>query len=64
MWEIVYINESGNSCVAAIKNEKYHYWSHKRDPLTRKYYKVWKSKADQFLSKCKKCKILSIMELK
>lgn len=64
MWEITYINESGSKCIARIKDEKYFYWSHKRNPLTGKYYKVWRSYIDKFLSKCKKCNILSILEVK
>lgn len=64
MWEIIYYNESGNYCTAEIKDEKYSYWSHKRDPLTGKYYKVWRSYIDKFLDKCKKCNIQSIFRIK
>lgn len=64
MWEIIYYNESGSYCTAEIKDEKYFYWSHKRDPLTGKYYKVWRSYIDKFLDKCKKCNIQSIFKIK
>lgn len=64
MWEIIYINESGNKCIAKIKDNKYFYWSHKRNPLTGKHYKVWRSYVDKFLNKCKKCIVLSILEVK
>lgn len=64
MWAIIYYNESGNYCTAEIKDEKYFYWPHKRDPLTGRYYKVWRSYLEKFLDKCKKCNIQSIFKLK
>ena len=62
-FEITYINEAGCPCKATIHDQDYYYWSHNRDKLTGKFYKVRRTIVGKFLDKLKNCTKIEIREV-
>lgn len=63
VFEITYKNECGLECKATIVGKEYYYWSHSRDRLTGKFYKVYKTLLGKFLSKMKNCTNVRVKEI-